>query len=265
MSGRRSARLLASFALWAATAARADEARPDAVPYRPTVSTPAQLGAPGWLEAELGGLRAPDAHPGADPRRRSSLVYALKLAWSEDWGVRLAGEGWVRQVDGDGVGRTGVGDTGIILKRRFALDDDSALGLEVSGGFPTARGAIGSGSGQPDYSLNGIYSSDFARDWHTDLNLVATRRGAHDTGTGRWQSLAAWSVSRTLADRWTAEAEVSATRQRHVPGTSQGLVALACAVRHDVVLDVGIAHSMNRATPNWQVFAGATVVVARLF
>ena len=38
----------------------ADDGGPAVVPYRPSVSTPAQLSAPGYLELEAGGLRASD-------------------------------------------------------------------------------------------------------------------------------------------------------------------------------------------------------------
>ena len=60
------------------TAADGDVA--DAItPYRPSVSSPAQLPLAGQLEFELGGLRtrSPDA-------RRSSLPYQFKLAFSPE-------------------------------------------------------------------------------------------------------------------------------------------------------------------------------------
>ena len=245
--------------------ARADDDRPEAVPYRPTVSTPAQLSAPGWLEVELGGLRADDPHPDADPRRRSSVPYALKLAWSDDWGIRLQGDAFVRQTSGDGHVAAGVGDTAIVLKRRLALDEASAFGLEAGVDLPTAPHRIGTGSGQTDYSLDGIFSSDFATGWHTDVNAVGTRLGAVAPHAGRLQALGAWDVSRGFADRWTAAVELSGTHERRAPGTAQALGALSYAARRDIVLDFGCAHALNRATPNWQFFGGATVVVGKLF
>ena len=260
---RRAALVAAILAILNSTA-QADDARPAAVPYRPSVSTPADLTSPGWLEAELGGLAIRDRHPEADPQRRASVPYALKLAFDENWGVRIAGEGIVRQTDADGTHATGGGDTALVLKRRLALDDDHAFGIELGVNAPTARRGLGTGSGRTDYAAGVIYSANLGA-WHVDSNLVGTRLGAHDAGQGRWQTLAALAVSHPLTERLSLTGELSGTRQSHAPSTAQALGALAFTPRRDVVLDIGAAHSLNRATPTWQVFAGMTVVVARLF
>ena len=63
----------------AASAAHAQQAPDDAVtPYRPSVSSPAQLPVPGQLELELGGL-----HTRLEDDRRASLPYTVKLAFNE--------------------------------------------------------------------------------------------------------------------------------------------------------------------------------------
>src|SRR5215831_10283165 len=113
-----------------ASVARADDANdPQVVPYRPTVSTPAQLSAPGWLELEAGGLVANGPASGAS---RATLPYTLKLAFTPDWGVRIGGDAWVRDVEGSfQPAVTGGGDTDLVLKRRFAISDASAWGLEL--------------------------------------------------------------------------------------------------------------------------------------
>ena len=72
--------------------AAGSEGTPSVTPYRPSVSTPAALSAPGWLEVEVGALRA----RGSEDSRRDSLPYSLKLAFSEDWGfVSAATHGFV--------------------------------------------------------------------------------------------------------------------------------------------------------------------------
>src|SRR6201999_4501480 len=77
--------------------AHADDAgRPPVVPYRPSVSTPAQLSAPGYLELEAGGLRATGPDHGTS---RFTLPYTLKLAFTPDWGIRVGGDAWVRQAE----------------------------------------------------------------------------------------------------------------------------------------------------------------------
>src|SRR5262252_7277339 len=81
------------FASWAGAARADDPNDPQVVPYRPTVSTPAQLSAPGWLELEAGGLVANGPAASAS---RATLPYTLKLAFTPDWGVRIGGDAWVR-------------------------------------------------------------------------------------------------------------------------------------------------------------------------
>ncbi|MEO7055205.1 MAG: transporter [Caldimonas sp.] len=242
----------------AAAADGADEAA--AVPYRPSVSTPAALSRPGWIEVEAG---LQHQHDGGGARRDSAPV-TLKLAFTPDWGIRVGGDAWVRTRDGAGGRDSGVGDTGIVVKRRFAVDDAQAFGLEAGVVVPTARHGAGSGSGKPDYGVNAIYSADFGA-WHTDLNIVATRLGAVAPDAGRTQWLGAASLSHALDERWGAVAEISATRQRGQADTLQLLTALSYNVSKRLVLDAGAARSLRSGAPVWSAFAGFTWLAARLF
>ena len=250
--------LLACLAL-AATAHAADA--PDAggpavVPYRPSVSTPAQLSAPGYLELEAGGLRATDS--GAS---RSTLPYTLKLAFTPDWGIRLGGDAWVRQ-DEPGASQTGIGDTSLVLKRRFGLSDATAWGLELGETFPTAKSSIGVGHAAT--TINAIFSSDFAPAWHTDLNVNETHVNSSGEAAA-WQLGWAAAFSRTLSESWGAVGEVSGTHQGSAPSTAQLLVAASWNESPAAVFDFGVAHGLNNATPRLQVFAGVTVRLAKLF
>ena len=263
-SGTTLSRVLAGLILMGGSGiALSAEERPEATPYRPTVSTPATLSSPGWLEGEVGGLDVYDRDGQSVAPHRSSIPYTLKYAFTEDWGLRVGGEALVAARADDGARHVGFGDTSLIAKRRFAIDDDSAVGLEVGSLFPTARRALRLGSGKPDWSANGIYSVDFSG-WHADANLVETRMGARQEGATRWQGLGAVALSHPLGDRWTGEGEVSGTHQRGDAGTAQILGAVAYALRRDCVLDVGAARGLNHASPTWQVFAGVTLVLGRL-
>ena len=169
---------IAALALCGAAHAEGEADEPTAVPYRPSVSTPAALSAPGWLEVEAGLLHQ---HAG-EGERRDSLPVTLKLAFTPDWGVRVGTDAWVRsRAAGDGRRESGYGDTAIVLKRRFAVDEAQAFGLEAGAVLPTARRRdLGSGSGKADYGLNAIYSADFGDGWHTDINLAGTRHLVED-------------------------------------------------------------------------------------
>ena len=237
----------------------ADDGGPAVVPYRPSVSTPAQLSAPGWLELEAGGLRATGPDGGTS---RLTLPYTLKLAFTPDWGVRVGGDAWVRQAQ-PGDSHSGSGDTTVVLKRRFAVSDATAWGLELGEKFPTAGSALG--SGHADTIVNGIFSSDFAPAWHTDLNLNETRLGVPSGQPRQWQTGWAAAVSRTLTDTWGTVGEFSGTRQAGTPSTAQFLLAASWNQSPAAVFDFGVAAGLNDTTPHFQVFAGVTVRLGKLF
>jgi len=243
-----------------ASAARAADDEPTTTPYRPSVSTPAALSAPGWLEIEAGWQHD---HLGAGARR-DSIPLTLKLAFDPDWGIRLGNEAWVRQRSDAGEKRSDFGDTSFVLKRRFAIDDDQAFGLEAGVTAPTGRSGVGFGSGKPDYAVNAIYSADLGA-WHTDLNLLAARLGQVDPGASRTQWLFAASISRQLDDRWGVVGEFAGTRQRGAEDSRQLLLAASYNLSKRMTLDVGAARSLRGGDPSWSAFAGFTWLAARLF
>ncbi len=240
------------------TPSLAAEDLPSVTPYRPSVSTPATLSAPGWVEFEAGVLRA----RGRESSQRDSLPYTLKLAFTPDWGLRVGGDAWVRQSDEMGQRISGSGDSSIVLKRRFAVDDVSAFGLEGGATLPTGHRGIS--GGKASYSVNGIYSADLGS-YHTDINLLGTRLGAADAGVGRTQVLWATSLSKALNDQWGLVGELSGTRQRGVDSTTQFLFAASYNVSKSITLDAGASRSLRSGVPDWSLFSGVTMFVGRLF
>ncbi len=234
----------------------ADE--PEATPYRPGVSTPAELSRPGWFEMELGWQREKSAASG----RRDSFPYTFKLAFSADWGVRVDGEAQVKSRDPDGTTLSGRGDTAVVLKRRFAVDQNHAFGLEAGANFATAKEGLG--SGKTDYLLNGIYSAQLGA-YHVDLNLIARRLGQVESAEGRWQATWAGAVSHALNNRWGVGGEISASHQAGTPNTGQLLAAVTYSVSKRMVFDFGASRGLTRASPDWALFAGVTVLLGRLF
>ena len=252
-------RLACVVALIATTCAHAgDEEAPQATPYRPSVSTPAQLSAPGWLEVEAGGLRARFA----DGSRRDSVPLTLKLAFSPDWGVRVSTDARARLDGPTGERTSGGGDTALILKRRFAVDDASALGLEGGVSLPTAKSGLGSGG--TDVFVTAIYSADLPAGLHTDVNLEATRLQRVDAGSGRTQWLWAAALSKVLDDRWGLTIEPSGTRQKGVDGTAQLLGAVTFNASRRLVLDAGLARSLRHGERERSAFAGITWLAVQL-
>jgi hypothetical protein len=228
-----------------------------ATPYRPSVSTPAQLSAPGWLEGEFGLQRL----TGPDSVRRESLPYSLKYAFTHDWGVRVSGDSYVRYTDNGSATVVGGGDTAIVLKRRFASNHSSAFGLELGVNFPTAKSGLG--SDKTNYSVNCIYSTDLD-EWHMDLNLIGARVGHIDADQGRWQATWAGALSHPLNEKWGIVGEFSGTQQRGIAATAQFLTAFSYSFSKGTVFDIGAAAGLNHSTPNMTVFSGVTLLLGKV-
>jgi hypothetical protein len=242
--------------LCASAVARADETA--VTPYRPTVSNPAQLSSVGQLELEAGVL----ASRSGDGARRASLPYLLKLALSEQWGVLVGGEALVQSHEADGPRVRGVGDTSIVLKRAFIVDEATAFGLELGAKLPTAKDSIG--SGKADYTINGIVSRDVGA-VHLDANANVTRVGAIDAGTGRTQDGLALALSTPIASQWGVAGELAGTRQHGAASTAQLLLAATYSPSKHLTFDVGVIRGLNPATPDWSLFSGVVLPLGQLW
>ncbi|MCG2584125.1 transporter [Massilia sp. TS11] len=234
----------------AAGCAHADE--PEITPYRPSVSNPANLPAPGQLELEFGGLRQRD---GAS--RRSSTPYLLKLAFNEAWGVLVGGEAWVRAD-----GRQGLGDTSFVLKRAFVLDDEQAFGLELGRTVPSS--GRGLGNDKPDTTLTGIYSQNWGA-LHADVNLGLTRVGGIAPGEGRTQTAYSASFSHPVNESWGLGVEWSGTRRAGTDSTAQALLSLSYSPHKRLTFDIGMARGLNGASGGTSVFGGVVLPLARFW
>lgn len=246
-------RLLFTVPLSTPLACLADDP-PPVTPYRPSASSPAALPAAGQLELELGGLGQRD-----HGSRRSSLPYALKLAFNPEWGMVLSGETWVSRRSAGGPRERGFGDTAVTLKRAWAAGEGEAYGVELTARAPTAKTGIG--SGKADYAINGICSRDFGP-VHMDANLNASRIGAAAPGEGRMQTGLSASFSTPVSDKWGATVEWSGARRSGTPSTSQVLAAAAYSPHPRLTIDIGVARGLNRATPQWAWFTGLVLPIA---
>lgn len=226
-------------------------------PYRPSVSSPAQLPLPGQLELEYGGLMSK-----TDDVRRNSIPYQLKLAFNQQWGVLLGGEAYVAARDGAGNRARGLGDTTAVLKRAFLMSDTTAFGLEFGAKIPTAKDTIG--SGKADYSINSIFSKDISKA-HMDANFNVTQLGAHDPGTSPTQSGLSTSFSMPVSEKWGLTAEVSGTHRNGAANTGQVLTAATYSPSKRLTIDIGVARGLTSASPDWVFFTGVVMPVAKLW
>ncbi len=226
-------------------------------PYRPSVSSPAQLPLAGQLELELGVLRNK-----TDNTSRDSQPYLFKLALNKEWGILIGGESYVSSRDEFAHKENGVGDTSIVLKRAFILDDNTAMGLEFGTKLATAKDTIG--SGKTDYTVNAILSKDIEK-LHFDGNLNITRLGLREEGAST--NLLGWAASFSLpiADKWQAVAEPSGLHQQGKPTSTQILTALAYSPNKELTIDFGIAKGLNKSSQGYTLFAGLVIPVAKLW
>lgn len=251
--------LSCGIALNIALAVNAQEHDPTATPYRPTLSNPADLSEPGWLEVEFGWQRL----KGGSDNRRDSFPVVAKLAFTENWGMLVGGELAVQRTDTDNVMYKGGGDTTLTVKHRIpTATEGTAWGIEASYKFPTAKDTIG--TGKADYSLTGIYSIDFSEN-HLDLNLGATRAGAITDGTGRIQYNWASSVSRNLDEKWGIFGEFSGSYQRGMPALSQCMAGASYNFSKRIVFDAGVSSGLAAASQDWSAFAGVTILLDKLW
>ena len=243
-------------ALGAGSAARADGGFEPVTPYRPSVSSPAQLPAAGQLEAEIGGLRQK-----SDDSRRSSVPYLFKLAFDSEWGVLLGGEARVWQRDDSGKAQ-GLGDTTLVLKRAWSVEEGTALGIELGAKLATAKDTIG--SGKTDLSLNTIYSRDLGP-VHLDANLNALRVGLREPGVSRTQWGASAAFSTALSPQFGLTGELSGNRRSGAESGAQVLAAITWSPSKLLTFDLGLARAMRPVPATTSVFAGVVFPLSRLW
>ncbi len=245
--------------LTAPVLAHADQDEPGATPFRPTVTSGANISAPGWLELEFGGQRL----GGNGMDSRNSWPYLLKYSVNDRIALLLGGDARVETAPAQSALLSGSGDTTLTLKYR-APDaiEGMSFGIEAAVKLPTA--ADGLGSGERDYSLKGIYGIDLASGFHLDTNLMLTRLGNATGDQGRNQWAWAAAISRQIGDAWTLAGDLSGTSQQGVPSTAQFLAAASYAVNKRLVVDGGVAAGLNSDTPRFTVFGGLTLLIGKI-
>lgn len=235
------------------------EELPSVTPYRPTVSNPAALSQPGWLEIETG-LNTSKA---SDDSSRGNLPYMLKFAFTESFGVLLGGDAYIDQTDLAGNKLSGAGDTLLLLKQKWSASEDgnTAFGLEY--GFKSPSAKEGLGTGKTDYLVNGIYSTELSGNT-IDLNLNLTVLGDAQIGEDRQQWGWATSWSRPLNDIWGIAAELSGTMRQGAETSNQFLGAVSYTMNRRVVWDAGFTAGISPAAPKWSAFVGVSILAAKL-
>jgi hypothetical protein len=248
-------------------AGQVNEAKPEhpAVnPGRPTLTDPASLTAPGWLEAEFGLQRA------LQGSMQLTTPLLLKLTGGNNrLEYRLATDGYNRQRSDMGGHPDGLGDTyaalHCLLTRQGPHSWDTAARVTVK--IPTASGRRGVGSGRTDYSLLLLASRDFTPMFHVDANLGWSMLGRQAIGGFDHQVFASLSTTAPLPhSRWSYTNEIAWFSA--IPGQGDQLTTMhgfSYAARPWEVWDIAANYGLSRGAPRWQVLVGRTFFLGRLF
>ena len=257
LRGSQAIRVLMALLVCCANARADEEQEPSVTPYRPTVSNPADLPVPGWLEGEFGGLHT----SGEDRSRADSVPWLLKYAFDENHGLLLGGNAYLSATAPGATKQSSFGDTFLEWKQRFPVSEKAAFGIEAGVVAPTASHDLGIGKAQ--WEANGIFSTDLGA-MHLDLNLGEARGGEQTLNVSPWQTTWAAALSTSLADQWGTAFELSGAHQRGLAMQSQVLVAFSYNVSHRLVLDAGSSYGLTHAAHDCSLFAGATVLIGQL-
>jgi hypothetical protein len=238
---------------------------PRATPYRPTLSNPAQLSVPGYVEMEMGWQSLKDK---AADDFRHSVPYLFKLAFTDRIGILIGGEAVIINDSEQSPIIAGFGDLTPLLKINVPLSAQrsSAVGVEVGAKLPTAPETVG--SRQTDYLVTGIYSGVIGP-LGIDLNLGYTRFGGTSRFTlsegGKNQLFWAASTAYGLTEKWSVAGELAGTMRKNVKPFTQVLTSTSYFLSPRLVGDLGTAFGLNGASQEWTLFAGITILLGKVW
>jgi len=231
-----------------------------ATPYRPTLSNPSQLSAPGYIEMEMGWQSLKQK---ATDDYQHTIPYLFKLAFSDTIGLLIGGDALIVNDFEQGSTLAGIGDLTPLLKINVPLPSHptSGFGLEMGAKLPTAPQTIG--SQQTDYLVTGIYSAGIGP-LGIDLNLGYTRLGGAPEGEGKNQLFWAASTAYGLTKRWSIAGELAGTVRRDVKPFTQILTSTSYFFTPRIVGDTGVSFGLNGASQEWTLFAGMTILLGKV-
>lgn len=234
---------------------------PSATPYRPTLSNPAQLSAPGYVEMEMGWQSLKEK---ATDDYQHRVPYLFKLAFSDYIGLLVGGDALIMNDFEQGSTLAGIGDITPLLKLHMPLLSQpvSALGLEMGAKIPTAPQTVG--SQQTDYLVTAVYSLGVGS-LGIDLNLGYTRLGGAPEGEGKNQLFWAASTAYGLTKRWSVASELAGTVRQSVKPFTQFLASTSYFFTPRFVGDTGAAFGLNGSSQEWTLFAGMTILLGKLW
>lgn len=260
--------LAAQQAVAAQQTASTYETDPAADPARPTITNPAHIPPPGYLQIEQGFNEA-FSTPGG-PDRQFSLQQATKISLNHHVMPFLLSQPSASSTD-SGRSTTDPGD--IDLGVQFVLLDEG----EGHSHIPTLSAAyiqrLRSGSAE-NLDVGGfsrsvlLLASGDVDGFHYDTNFIFNEQPADSPNLPghapprRAQFGQTLSVTHTLTQKLSVSGEIWRFSQPLTGGNAIGnLYALGYTVRKTLVLDAGFSHGLTGTSTTWQTFAGFTYLL----
>jgi len=235
-----------------------DSSPPAVNPGRPTVTDPASLTAPGWLEVESGIMKD------LDRDRTFSTPFLFKLtSKNARLQYRLSFDGLVAP----GQAGSAFGDTTAGLQYLFV--PQSKGGVDVSGRvavkIPTAPAFIG--TRKVDFNALLLASRDFSPQLHCDANLGYSSLSRFQAPGTDQQLFASLSFTTPIkGGRWAYTNEVVyMSPVQGLRGQITTMHGLTYAVHRYDQYDVAFQWQLHGDGPVWQLLAGKTFFLGRLF
>jgi opacity protein-like surface antigen len=241
-------------------AAESDRIQPD----RPNVSASTYTVAPGILQIETGAQYSHTSIGGSPADREFSLDVMLRVGLTERIELRLQGEPLVvlRGERDD----TGNGDISLQAKYRF-LDAREGHWWPSLAVLPFVRFPIAHephGTNLPDFALIGLAS--FTLPWGLGLDVNAGAGGLGQRPSGYLaQGVAAATLSRDIAERWSTYAEVffSSAAQRGARASVGFDGGVQFFLTQNLALDAAAETSLAGPGPDYAFRAGLSVRFGR--
>lgn len=247
-----------------------DKSPPAVNPGRPTITDPASLTAPGWLETEFGLTK------GLNRDRSFSTPTLLKLTdRNRRLQYRLGFDGYLKP----GQGASGFGDTYAGLHYLFTNQQQSKFDIagRITVKIPTARVAIG-GTQKVDFNAQLLASRDFTPSIHADFNLGFSSLTQPDPGAPalgsngfapgvdyQYQATASFTFP-LKGGRWAYTNELvysSGTSQADYSVTT--MHGFTYSVHRYDVYDIAVQWQLHGDGANFQILAGKTFFLGKLF
>ncbi len=249
-----------------ALAQQKDDAQqlPTVNPYRPTVTDPASLTFPGYLEMEAGGAAQ---HGGQQSHRAFSTPIVLKLTTSSkrlEYHVFLGG--YNEQTATDGTHLSGRGDVTPGLQYLIVAQSPHTYDLAARLEYKIPTASRGLGTGKTDYDLLLLASKDYNKTLHGDFNLGVYQQGRM-TGQGfATQYLGSGVLNTKLSPTLTLQDELYGYSGNSEGGTIVStLHAIGYQPSRVLAFDAGIDIGLSHAAPRYTLLFGSTFFVGRLF